>query len=56
MIPVLLGSRWEFSPSLDQEDAGVADVSTPELTQTTASDRATHIQTTPQLVYVDVEF
>lgn len=49
MIPVLLGSSWEFFPSLDQEDAGVADVSTPELTQTTGSDRATHMQTTPQL-------
>lgn len=39
MIPVLLGSCWEFFPSLDQEDAGVADVPTTHLTQPAETDR-----------------
>lgn len=33
VIPVLFGSSGQFLPPLDQEDAGVADVSTAKLTQ-----------------------
>lgn len=51
MIPVLLGSGWEFLPSLDQKDAGVADVSTPDLNQTgeTGSGRPKQRRTTRPL-------
>lgn len=41
MIPVLLGSRWKFFPSLDQKDTGITDVSTSDLTQTAETGRVT---------------
>lgn len=43
VIPVLLGSSWQLLPSLNQKDAGVADVSAADLAQTaeTGSVRST---------------
>ena len=37
MVPVLLGSRRKFFPSLDQEHAGVTDLPTAHLSQPAAT-------------------
>lgn len=55
MVPVLLGSSWKFFPSLDQEDTGVTDVPTTDLTQTAGTGGVTpakhHTKTDKLMLY-----